>query len=67
MVMGRIRMRKRRIIMNDKILVVLAVCFLAGLATYKPDCSELIELFKILSSGLFGLVTGVAIEKASKK
>ena len=67
--------------MNDKILVVLAVCFLAGLATYKPDCSELIELFKILSSGLFGLkssinseqsglfglVTGVAIEKASKK
>jgi len=67
MVMGRIRMRKRRNIMNDKILVVLAVCFLAGLATCRPNCPELIELFKILSSGLFGLVTGVAIEKAFKR
>ncbi len=52
--------------MNDKILVVLAICFLAGLATCKQDCSELIEFFKILSSGLFGLVTGAAIEKVSK-
>jgi len=52
--------------MNDKILVILAICFLAALATYKPDCSDLIEFFKILSSGLFGLVTGVAIERASK-
>ena len=49
--------------MNDKILVVIAICFLAGLATYKPDCSDLIEFFKILSSGLFGLVTGVTIGK----
>ena len=52
--------------MNDKTLVVSAICFLAALATYKPDCSDLIEFFKILSSGLFGLVTGVAIERASR-
>jgi len=50
--------------MNDKTLVVLAICLLAILATYRPDCPDLLELFKNFASGLYGLVTGYTIGKA---
>jgi len=56
--------RKGRNIMNDKTLVVLAICFLAGLATFRPDCPDLLELFKNFASGLYGLVTGYVVGKA---
>lgn len=57
--------------MNDKPLVIGIIAFLAVLAAWAalkvttPDhFSQLLEFFKLLSSGLFGLVTGVAMEKA---
>ena len=50
--------------MNDKTLVVLAICLLAILATYRPDYPDLLELFKNFASGLYGLVTGFVIGKA---
>jgi len=49
--------------MNDKTLVVLAICLLAILATYRPNCPDLLELFKNFASGLYGLVTGYTIGK----
>jgi len=53
--------------MNDKTLVVLAICFLAGLATFRPDYPDLLELFKNFASGLYGLVTGYVVGKALKQ
>ena len=50
--------------MNDKTLVVLAICLLAILATYRPDYPDLLELFKNFASGLYGLVTGYTIGRA---
>jgi len=61
------KIRRGRDNMNDKTLVVLAICFLAGLATFRPDCPDLLELFKNFASGLYGLVTGYVVGKALKQ
>ena len=61
---------------NDKPLVILAIVLLAAMGTYAglqysspKEFVALLEFFKILSSGLFGLVTGLALGKmtATKK
>ena len=59
---------------NDKPYVIIAIIMLAVLATWAGDVykspkvfTSLVEFFKILSSGLFGLVTGIAWEKLKTK
>ena len=55
---------------NDKPWVILAIILLAALGTYAgwlftspKEFTALLEFFKILASGLFGLVTGAAWQK----
>ncbi len=64
------------IIMNDKVLVVIAVMLLAVLSALAAwllpgegtdEFKQLIGFFMVLASGLFGLVTGAAMERAKKK
>lgn len=56
--------------MNDKPLVIGTIAFLAVLASWaaikltSPELlAQLLEFFKLLASGLFGLVTGAAMER----
>lgn len=59
---------------NDKIPVVIAIMLLAFFATYAAKMiqelevvKELLAFFTILASGLFGLVTGMTIERVRNK
>ena len=49
---------------DDKPYVVFAVIILAVLACFRPEAKSLLEFYKVLASGLFGLVTGSAVTAA---